>query len=377
MIGLRGDYATLWSILITNPVNLFCFLSLPRWLKRAIEGLRDNRVIGELIARNGNKKDLDSCNSDHRPTREESSTLHRISGSLGPLTGIFLRIVRDLSPKAAMQRITDLDSFLIDFDRAYTHPIWAVAAAGIAIGMAVGSGMLTLSNPGIWMSTDDLFFAYWMSWMAIAYYVLVLLVIRVAVAITWFGHLFRGFKITVRGLHPDTVGGFSPFGQLVTRVGVLIGVYGLTLVVYWFHTSMRLKDTSNPTLHWLGYVFLALLFFCLAPTVFFLLVRSAHQAMKGYKDGLESQADQQLGFDALLARAASTARRYELRRDALALERIQKVHKMIVDLPEWPLDTGGIVRFYTVVLSPVVMGIVVSVLATVLSERVQSLLGGG
>jgi hypothetical protein len=326
-LGILADYAYWWSILVANPVNIFFFLSLPRWLSGVIGGLSKNGVIGEPIARNG--------------------------------------IVKDL------------EGFLIDFDRAYTRPIWAMVAAGVSMVAVNWIIVPSLGETETYANIDMLASTYDRLWQVVVWYVVFLLAIRAAIAIRWFWFLFRRFNITVRGLHPDRVGGFSPFGQLVTRAGYLIGMYGTTLLVYWFDLLRRAPDTADPVLVLVAPIFFLFLFILLAPTVFFALVGSAHWAMKRFKNDLELQMARQLNFDALLIQAAGTARRHELRRDAVTLERIQTVHKMIADLPEWPLDTRGIVRFYVVVLLPVAAGIVIPILVNVVSALVLEILGRG
>lgn len=160
--------------------------------------------------------------------------------------------------------------------------------------------------------------------------------------------LHREFSIRARPLHPDKCGGLKSLGDLCIRFDYifLIGVVSSI-----FH--LLLSEGTESEMYF--YFFLAYAFLV---TFFFLYpLWPIHNVMKVQKYDLLNKLNDTL--DPLYLDIAGSA---DI--DTKNLEKIDRmdmIYSRVSNMPVWPFDTGGLIRFLTTVCVPFV-GIIVDTL---------------
>jgi len=305
-IGLLHDYN--WWILQATTVSttLFYFFALPDSILSVIEGLRNNRAI--VIPKN---------DDDHA-----------------------------------------LDHFIDRFDRIYSHWGWVVLSLVLIAGFVVLFMVPEHKQFKNWPTSGPLIFWYTIFFWGLVSFLGLLGIIRVLIAIAWFNRLFWQYRIALRVLHPDGAGGLSPLGQFSVRIGYLIGIYGLAAV------STTLSESYVMTRHFSGpmvtggLVPLLLVYLILAPVVFFAPIGAARSAMKAAKSEFLLQIAEQFEIDTAKVQSLLSADSEELKKSLEKLEQLQRIHDIATRFPVWPFNTENLVRFFSSVFSPFVLGVI-------------------
>jgi hypothetical protein len=101
--------------------------------------------------------------------------------------------------------------------------------------------------------------------------------------------------------------------------------------------------------------------------VFFAPIGSAHSAMKKARHEfiftLSNQFEKDFKEIQWLLRKDSD----ELKKGLEKLEHIQKIHNMASRFPIWPFNTASIVRFFSSVFSPILIGLAPTIIAKIFS----------
>lgn len=310
--GLFNDYAW-WGYQITGvPATLFFFFWLPDGILDVLNGLRTNKVI---------------------QTNEQTS--HN----------------------------DNYQSFMARFIKVYSNRAWVILAL-VGVTLIMWFGIIPEQRNFIsWQTANNIVFWYHELFWYIAFSIGAVALLKVSITLYWFNRIFVEFKADVRVLHPDMAGGLSPLGNFSVKIGYMIGIFGFTFVmVIWSQSAYLIKNwdfstSINPAL--VGFSFLYLI---LAPIVFFAPIGSAHSAMQKARHDFVIAISDQFEKDFSEVQRFLDKDSDELKRKLDKIEYLQKVHNMATRFPVWPFNTESLVRFFSSVFLPVVVGMIPSII---------------
>jgi hypothetical protein len=316
--GLLHDYAW-WIYQVSSvPATILFFLWMPEGIQEVLAGLRRNRTV---LPPNG---------------REESEAFHE---------------------------------FITRFDRSYSHFLWVILCVVIVTLFIVLAVVPEHTAFMGWQTSGPVLFWYHEAYWSLVFLLGTLIIVRVMISIYWFNRLFREFRVDVKVLHPDGAGGLAPLGAFSTKVGYLIGIFGLaSLAAGWSHSAYLLKGHSlglgiEPALVSMLFVYLIV-----APIVFFAPIGSAHGAMRTAKDSFLLSVADQFETDFLKVEAALASSSSELSASIDKIEQLEKIHGLASRFPVWPFNTASLVRFFSSTLSPLLLALIPS-LVTLLIQK--------
>jgi hypothetical protein len=247
--------------------------------------------------------------------------------------------------------------FITEAAEDYARPAWTLCCLVISALLTIFAFVPLYQDYRVWRGADGPLFWYTQFFWFITYFYVFLLTFRGVIIVKWLSRLFRRFEARPKALHPDKVGGFSPLGRFALIMGNVIGLYGLTSVVITLDVQYNLSASATDLMTEPMLIAVFVLVLIVAPLAFLALMGATHSAMKRFRDGLLLEICQQ--FEAILANVndvddldASTPKE-RLER----LETLQAMHTVASQLPVWPLQATGIVRFFTVVSSPALLGL--------------------
>lgn len=311
-LGFLNDYGW-WIYLLTSvPATILYFFWLPEGVQNVLKGLRDNKV---LIF----------------PTSDDDKGLN-----------IF-------------------ELFVLRFDSMFSNWIWSIfCAIGISFLMiGVVPVHQTYHN---WTTSAPFIFWFVEFFWFVMFFLAALLVVRGLIVILWFNRLFREFSIDVKVLHPDAAGGLSPLGAFSVKAGYLIGVYGLAVVTATMTQSYLITGQFSGLIFDPVLVFGIIVYLLLAPIAFFAPIGAAHSSMKRAKNEAVMQIANQFEADFARLQIALSADSGEIKSKLEKLEQIQKLHNIVSRFPVWPFNTGSLVRFFSSILSPLVIGFIPTII---------------
>lgn len=319
--GLLEDYTWWWYQFVSSPALLLFFFWLPAGLRTILNGLWKNGVLMLPPHRDG----------DGDPFLE----------------------------------------FGAEFDKSYTRYLWPILGLAFSV-LNTSIRMVPYEIQFLnWRGTTgagagDLVFAYTQLYWFVIYYFWFLLIIKGAVSAVWVRRLFDRFEVRVQGSHHDDVGGFSPLGSVVPKIGVLVAIIGFTVGVNYLEALTLTTFTPKEILLETNVVANLLIYLTAATTLFYAVVGSAHSAMREFKNKFVEQISDELENYVSHARNSLKSGYYQQRRSIDRLEKLSAFRRLVCELPEWPVGTRGIARFFTLVLVPLLTGIVVVVLDALL-----------
>jgi hypothetical protein len=306
-IGLLVDYGYWVFQLGTFPATFYAFMWLPDGVANVINGLKKNKVI--VVQ--------DSDNQDK-----------------------------------------SLEAFMSRFLKAYSHIAWILLSIAI---ISVFMGFLwTPQQKTFYTWQTSSLFIFWYSqvvWFLI-YLIGFLLFFRGILTIYWLNYLFKEYKINIKVLHPDGAGGLSPLGKFSVNIGYILAIYGIGNVMGNLSAAritgqdFLSRMTSDPTS-----VVIWIIYFILAPILFFLPLGVAHSAMRLAKsEYLEGISDR---FNIEIERIQSVldSGANHLKESIEKIEQIKRLHDIASRFPVWPFNTSNLVRFFSSILSPLVVSL--------------------
>ena len=104
------------------------------------------------------------------------------------------------------------------------------------------------------------------------------------------------------------------------------------------------------------------MYLILAPIVFFAPIGSAHSAMQKARHDFVIAISDQFEKDFSEVQRFLDKDSDELKRKLDKIEYLQKVHNMATRFPVWPFNTESLVRFFSSVFLPVVVGMIPSII---------------
>lgn len=304
-VGLLNDYSWWFLQLTSVPATVFYFFWLPDGILGVVIGLKNNKAL------------MAEGNDD-----------------------------------------SDFDNFLEEFDRTYSHWAWVVSSSILIIIFMFFFSVPEQRTFVIWQTSSPFLFWYTIFFWAFFFFLGLLGVIRVIIAILWFNRLFKRFRVDVRVLHPDGAGGLSPLGEFSVKIGYLIGIYGVASV------SATLSESYITTTKFAGPMLsnalipLLLVYVILAPIVFFAPIGAARSAMKAAKNEFILQIADQFEIETRRLQSFLVSDSNELKKSLERIEQLQKIHSIATKFPVWPFNVENIIRFFSAISSPFVLGII-------------------
>jgi hypothetical protein len=159
--------------------------------------------------------------------------------------------------------------------------------------------------------------------------------------------LHKEVTITVRPLHPDNCGGLKPLGDLCIRFDYIFFVGAVGAVLYLlFSEGIEFKL----------YLFIFLLYGFFVTFFFYYPLWPVHKTMKAHKYDLLYALNEKL--DPVYREITTSINAEALEK----IEKIERIYNRVSNMPVWPFDTGGLIRFLTAVFMPL-LGILAGVLS--------------
>lgn len=315
MIGLLQDYGWWWYQLASWPVTIVFFFWMPRGILKVINGLKENEVL--VVPRS-----------------------------------------QDGHPSA-------LSEFISQFSDDYSHRA-CIYVGFILLMLFMSLYYVPAQRTYLTWTTYSGETVFWYVQFVHTYMLFFMFVIaaRSIVAVLWFNRLFQRFDVDVRNLDPDGAGGFGPFGDLIARAGYFIGIYGCTLVVLILEAPYRRSGGESFSLQVTREVFpMMLLYLPLAPSLFFLILRSGHIAMKRARDHHLLKIANKFNREYCTVDSTLDESDYDaLSKRVERLELLQQLHEATSRFPIWPIDTRNVTRFFTSWIIPVLIGVAIAVI---------------
>lgn len=318
-VGLLNDGAW-WGYQFTGVLaSVYYFLWLPDGIIGVFKGLRDNKVI--------------------------------------------------IKPNSSKNEIEKFEDFLSDFVKTYTQMRWSYLSGSIVILVILFAAIPEYRSFSGWQtSCEPLFWFHAIFW-AFIFYLVAINVIRTLICIHFINDLFKKFNTDIRILHPDGAGGLSPLGNFNVKIGYMIGIYGLvTVIAIWSqfsyltpgHTSLfDNKFTIVIGLFW---------YLIIAPLAFFLPIGSAHASMKNAKYKTILAISDQFENDFSQLQQNLNKGGEEFSKTCNKIENLQKIYSMANRFPIWPFNTANLVRFFSSIISPLVIGIIPSIIEIIFKK---------
>lgn len=249
------------------------------------------------------------------------------------------------------------------FDASYSRPLWLVLCLILTI-VVMTVFVIPLHrtyqtwgqrNPFIFVYTEVLwFFFFLLGWLNI---------IRVFVVTVWFNRLFQNFSVDLKVLHPDGAGGLGPLGKFSVNVAYVIAAYGIALVVILFAASYHVNGQFGAVTLTPGLFVLTLAYLSIAPLAFFAPIGSAHTAMETAKRAALLQISRQFESDFARMQALLASDSDELKKIMEKIEHLEQIHALTARFPVWPFNTGNLVRFFSVISSPLLLWLISNIIA--------------
>ena len=313
--GFLHDYAW-WIYQVSSvPVTILFFLWMPEGIQDVLMGLRRNRTVLPPAG------------------RDESEAFHE---------------------------------FITRFDRRYSQSLWVILCLVLVTLFMVIAVVPEHKTFKGWQTSGPILFWYHEAYWYLVFLLGTLIIVRVMISIYWFNRLFREFRVDVKVLHPDGAGGLAPLGAFSTKVGYLIGVYGVaSLAAAWSHSAYLLKSYSLGPKIEPALVSMLVVYLIVAPLAFFAPIGSAHSAMKIAKDTFLLTLADQFEVDFLKVQAALASSSSELSTSIDKIEQLEKIHGLVSRFPVWPFNTANLVRFFSSILSPLLLALIPTIISLV------------
>lgn len=259
------------------------------------------------------------------------------------------------------------DEFILDVKKSLSSKLWVI------LGIVLSTIFLAMILPGHleakhWivkykLSFVIIEFVWW-----VLFSITVIFIFRTLVGIWWINQAFRVFRINVRPLYPDRVGGLKPLSQFSLRLGYIIFFFGLELGFNQYFTGQKMTGVLGHASWTFDIILVWGVYIILAPLAFFAPIGAAHDAMQKAKDA------------EILLISGYFEKEYKLLRNNLGqsikyfkkrsnkIEELRKLYAMIDSFPVWPFQLQKIAQFFATVLSPLILTIMSSLVTSWLTK---------
>ncbi|KYK33743.1 MAG: hypothetical protein AYK18_14680 [Theionarchaea archaeon DG-70] len=181
---------------------------------------------------------------------------------------------------------------------------------------------------------------------AVIYFFTVVMLYKGIFLIRFFRKLPENFTVQVKPLHPDNCGGLKPIGNFCIGVDYMLLVFGIAVV------SQSIFSYSEATDVFI--VFILSAYVVSAIFLFFYPLWPIHNSMKLQKNDLLCKLNEELDpiYQEVYEKITKLSR--ISRRKLEKVEKWDRIYERTSEMPTWPFDVGGFLRFLTTILIPVV-----------------------
>jgi hypothetical protein len=259
-----------------------------------------------------------------------------------------------------------LDRFLSRFDRIYSHWAWFVISLIMITAYTLFIVTPVFNEFNTWSTSGNVLFWYTTIFWNLIFTLMALIVVRGVITINWLNKLFKDFEVNIKILHPDKAGGLSPLGSFSIVIGYLIGVYGVTAVMNMFLQSYLITGQFKGLEFNAPVIVQLAVYLILAPYAFFAPLGAAHSAMRDVKNTTLLKISDQFQKDFSKLEVAIRSSTKDLEDYSKKIELLQKFHNTVERFPVWPFNTVNLIRFFSSVVSPIVLAFLPSLVQMLL-----------
>jgi hypothetical protein len=309
--------------LIAGVVVWTYYFWMPQGIKKAIQGLLENKAIGKA----------------HPKTKRE------------------------------MGEDYDLNSFWLRIQISFSRWAWAAAAFVLSVAgtllFLLPSYLNRLQTQDSWSMANPLNLILSILWAIAGLYAAILILLFILLSIYWLRRLFTDFALEVRPLHPDQAGGLSPLGKFSLNLSYIITILGFILATLPMSRNYLAQGTfgfswSNDVILGLGIYILA------APFAFFAPLSVAHSAMKSTKQKLLLEISQQFEIEYADIQKSIQGDSPKLEERMAHLRGLHALHELTSKFPVWPFNIENILRFLTSFVSPILLVVISTIIRSLI-----------
>jgi hypothetical protein len=164
---------------------------------------------------------------------------------------------------------------------------------------------------------------------------------NIAVTIAALRRLFKDQSIQISPWHPDKCGGLKSISQYSLTLGYPIAVIGAMFSIVTI-VEMQAGVFTTSYLNWIAIVS----YIILAPVVFFLPLKTPHEAMREAKESSLMFLAKQ--FDDEYSMISGDEDGIELEAKVKKIEQLRRLYEITEEFPIWPFDVTNLRRFFAV-----------------------------
>jgi len=195
---------------------------------------------------------------------------------------------------------------------------------------------------------------------------------RILNTIWWINESFKRFNINVRPLFPDGAGGLQPLSRFSIQLGYMLSVFGVELVLNQIQTGY-IRTGNLGVITWeFDTIFVWIIYFVLAPILFFAPIGAAHDAMLEAKNRelLNFSKQFEKDYDDLRNNLNLGAKEVEGR--IKKITELRKLYDMVKTFPVWPFQLQKFAQFSATIASPLLLAILTDVVTRFIATLFSS-----
>ncbi len=318
-IGLLDDYNVWVTSFLGNPFTWFFYLLFPYLIEEVVRTIRENKIVYRLKTKAPRKG---RAKNDYEYYVQR---LVAVESDWRWYVGVFLAVLLFQSVLLVPQHINFKN---------------VIASSGIMV-------------------------AIYEIWFFPLYWAACITAIRVLIFVWWISKLFSDFKVRLFFLHADECCGFGSIGAYVSKMGWLIGLWGLVLGTIILTENRQLTGQFGG-MFFVPIIMLPLIFYLLgAPLAFFGPLWTTHVAMKEAR-AKEMNAVAQMFNEGLFGLNTPSLRGADARMHLENIELSGKLSELIASARVWPFTAPDLLRYlartYIIPLIPVAFEVAVKVI---------------
>jgi|GEM_PF-6322584 len=248
---------------------------------------------------------------------------------------------------------------------------WGVAVIVQTFIILLEKGIIGNYNP-TWLNISPIVFWSRTVVAIIVYYVLSVSVFSGAITVLTLNRIMScEGVIKVIMYHPDHAGGLGAIGRFVSNVGYLAFAFAVTIVIFFWQAKIASKQASN-TGWFIVSIISTIVHFSISLLVFYLPIRTTHNAMRAYKTRVLTSLSTVLNRNfkkALLD--VSREKRPAFISDLAKVQHVYRLYNHAENLPEWPFNISMIRKYFSLSMSPV-LSFALSILYEWIVMKIQS-----
>lgn len=266
-------------------------------------------------------------------------------------------------------------------DRMQSRWVWIIGAVSsllfvtwftLAFAPALPLSPYDVAPYDSWLIKDPIIALVRAPVIFVVFYALAVVVYDLVFIIVAINAAFRDAEIQIEPMNPDGAGGLGFVGRFAVNLGYLTAALGLLLFARIMGNSTVIEDSSASLVlnDMRNFVFLFGVgaYLIIAPTIFFLPLRTAHSAMARYKNVLLGKISGR--FSHLVEEVRATSWENEAQTEEL-LQQIRQVRDaqetIRKEVPVWPFNAVSFRRFLGFLFTPLLAAIISAIVNLIFS----------